>query len=67
MQADQIPPLLLRRMGLRIGPQMARYICDAFNNDPSTPLCIIGGDARTGLPARQMIQPVDLEPQANQP
>jgi hypothetical protein len=60
MQADQIPPLLLQRLGLRIGPNMAQYISESFNGNPSAPLPIIAGDARTGIARRQSLDPAHL-------
>jgi len=60
MQADQIPPLLLQRLGLRIGPNMAQYISESFNGGSSNPLPIIAGDARTGIARRQNLDPAHL-------
>ncbi len=73
MQADQIPPLLLQRLGLRIGPHMAQYISESFHGAPPAPpaplapLSIIAGDARTGVATQRLLHPDDLQPQAPRP
>ena len=67
MQAEQIPPLLLRQLGLRIGPHMARYISESLAQGSSTPLPIIAGDARTGVATRRTINPADLPQLSTKP
>lgn len=67
MQADQIPPLLLRQMGLRIGPHMARYISESLAQDASKPLPVMAADARTGVATCCIIKPADLQPQSPKP
>lgn len=67
MNADEIASLLLRRMGLRIGTQMAQYIAESIPIAPSTPLPVIAGDAATGVAVRRIINPSDLQQQADKP
>lgn len=65
MQADQVASLLLRRMGLRIGPQMAQYIAESISIAPSALLPIIAGNAATGVAVRRTINPSDLQQSAD--
>jgi ribosomal protein S6E (S10) len=59
--SDQSPvqAAVQRELGLRIGPEMARYLVrsvQAAAGDGTIP--IIGGDARTGVPVRKQV-PLD--------
>ena len=49
--------LLVRdRFGLQIGPEMTQYLA-ARTADSIQPIPIIGEDARTGIPRRQIVDP----------
>jgi hypothetical protein len=44
------------RFGLRIEAEMSRYVLEKLAKPPES-LAVIGGDARTGIPRRQMVDP----------
>ena len=55
---------MLKQYGLRIGPAMGRYVLEQLSRartGPSVRLFpVIGGDARTGVPKRQVIPAQEL-------
>lgn len=63
LTVPQVQDLLLRRLGLRVGPEVAAYVLRrwqaALSGTEATPapIPVIGGDARTGTPARRSIDP----------
>ena len=44
------------RMGLRIGAEMSRYFLRRARESDRA-IAVIGGDARTGIPRRQVVDP----------
>lgn len=59
MEAREIPPLVLKELGIRIEPAMAQYVARRLATD-TQPVAVIGGDARTGVPVRKWLQPAAL-------
>jgi hypothetical protein len=55
-QVRELESTVLSSSGLRIGPEMAKYIQRHVAGNKDTILPVIGGDARTGVPRREMIQ-----------
>jgi hypothetical protein len=55
-ETSQIAQLLLTRYGLRLEPEMCRYVLKQLQLTPAKPsIPIIGGDARTGVAVRQLL------------
>jgi hypothetical protein len=59
LTAEQISQLLLSRLGLRVEPEMGKYLAGVLVNSRE-PLALIAGDARTGMALRRVIAPVDI-------
>ena len=62
MDASHVQDLFLRRLGIRIGPEMAGYVLRRLRAGeqsavPIGPVAVMGGDARTGVPVRQFVDP----------
>jgi len=55
MELSELQDLMLRKYNLRIVPAMAQYMIDHMNSQKPGKLPIIAGDARTGMPVRQII------------
>jgi hypothetical protein len=55
MELSELQELMLRKYNLRIVPAMAQYMIDHMNSKEPGKLPIIAGDAKTGLPVRQII------------
>lgn len=60
MSGNDIQPLVLRELGIRIGPAMADYVARQRSTAPAAPIPVIGGDARTGIPVRKLLDPAAL-------
>lgn len=61
---------MLAQFGLRIEPEMTRYVIERLKAGAAEPeqLPVMGGDARTGAPVRRFIPPAalrDLPPPAS--
>lgn len=68
MEARHIHPLVLRELNLRIGEAMAEYVArQVANAEEDRPIPIIGGDARTGVPMRKLLDPRILRGPATAP
>jgi hypothetical protein len=59
VDAEEVRELLLNKLGLRVEPEMSRYVATQLANANGS-VAVIGGDARTGRPIRQFIAPADL-------
>lgn len=63
MTPSQVDALLLRELRIRVGPAMAEYvarrIADA-RDGRGDPIPVFGGDARTGVPVRLIVDPQTL-------
>ena len=59
MSESEMEAIVLKQHGLRIESQMRQYVLERLAS-ASGPFPIIGGDARTGVPRRQMIDPKSL-------
>jgi hypothetical protein len=59
MDIDQIQTRLLDSYGIRVEPEMCRYIIRQLEQAGRAlrELPVIGGDARTGVPLRVMVDP----------
>ena len=44
-------------MGLRIEPMMGSYVAQKLRAETAVAFPVMGGDARTGIPERAMIDP----------
>ena len=56
MVETELQKLVRMRLGLRIDPQMAEYLGKRLA-DTTGLIPLIGGDARTGTPRRELIDP----------
>jgi hypothetical protein len=56
---EEVRNLLLTKLGIRVGPEMSRYVATQLANANNT-VAVMGGDARTGRPIRQFIAPAEL-------
>jgi hypothetical protein len=59
VDAEEVRNLLLTKLGLRIEPEMSRYVAAQLAHADGA-VAVIGGDARTGRPIRQFIVPAEL-------
>ena len=60
VEVSEIQRRLLDAYGIRVEPEMARYVLRRLTDDPSLKLNVIGGNARTGTPMRTLIDPARL-------
>ena len=56
---DQIANRLLQRYQLRVEPHMLEYLSRRLQS-PGSGVPVIGGESRTGVPIRLMIDPTQL-------
>jgi hypothetical protein len=56
MLDSELQSLVRDQIGVRIGMQMSAYVLRKCA-ESSRPVAIIGGDARTGIPRREMFDP----------
>jgi hypothetical protein len=59
VDAEDIRRLLLSKLGLRIEPEMSRYLAARLENSGEA-VAVMAGDARTGAPIRRLIAPVEI-------
>ncbi len=59
MTADEVEALLLREYNLRADAATRRYAAEQLSAGGAAPFPILAGDARTGLPVRREIAPLD--------
>lgn len=61
MDADQVRKLFLDRLGIRLEPEMCRYVAgrigDGSAGESGASIPVIGGDARTGVALRRTVPP----------
>lgn len=57
MEDFDVRRALLVSYGMRVEDQMVRYILGRLADGGGGPIAVIGGDARTGVPRREMIDP----------
>lgn len=63
MDPSQVDALLLRELRIRVGPAMADYVARRLaeaRDGRNDPIPVMGGDARTGVAVRRMIDPQTL-------
>jgi hypothetical protein len=65
LNESDMQSLVLRSHGLRIGPEMTRYLARQISREAVVP--VIGGDARTGVPRRENIAAASLVPPITNP
>lgn len=63
MDESELRLLIRDRLGLRIEPEMSKYVLRRAG-ESDQPIAVIGSDARTGMPRRQMVDPNFLQPEA---
>ncbi|MGD0390686.1 MAG: hypothetical protein ABSC42_17210 [Tepidisphaeraceae bacterium] len=56
MQDSDLRLLVRDRLRLRIEPEMCKYLLRR-SADSDQPLAVIGGDAHTGVPRREILDP----------
>ena len=58
MEETEFQSRLRQRLGLRVGPEMAKYLLKrmAEGNLGESAIDAMGGDARTGIPMRMQIK-----------
>ena len=63
MDANEVRKLFRHRLGIRLEPEMCRYVLGQISqpaaNSATAEIPVIGGDARTGVALRRMV-PLDL-------
>ncbi len=65
MDAEVVRKLILERFGIRVEEQMSAYVLRKIDQaggalPKGSSFAVMGGDARTGVPVRQMISASDL-------
>jgi hypothetical protein len=56
MVESELQARVRERLGLRIEPKMRQYI-ERRLAESTGPFAVMGGDARTGVPRRMMVEP----------
>jgi hypothetical protein len=59
MEAVDLSRAMLERLGIRIEPEMTRYALRQLESGAAS-FAVMGGDARTGVPVRLLIDPATL-------
>ena len=63
MKATEVQQALLKEYGIRVEPEMSQYVLRRLNANAApgrAAFAVMGGDARTGIPLRQLIDPEKL-------
>lgn len=60
MSDAELQELFLHRLGLRVEPRMRQYAARQLGQ--AGPFPVMGGDARTGVPRRTLVDPRLLAP-----
>ena len=60
MDENQLAMEFVRRLGLRIDAHTSRYVLEQMAKAPAGPIAVMGGDARTGVAVRRMVDLGDL-------
>lgn len=55
MDEAQVRTRMLAQFGIRIEPAMSRYVLRRLQDRAHPSFPVIGGDARTGAPVRQLV------------
>ena len=63
MEASEVTRAILERFGVRIEPEMTRYALRQLESSAAS-FPVMGGDARTGVPMRLLIDPAKLREQS---
>ncbi|MGD0465023.1 MAG: hypothetical protein ABSB74_21270 [Tepidisphaeraceae bacterium] len=63
MEESELRSLIRDRLGLRIEPEMSKYVLRRAG-ESNQPIAVIGSDARTGAARRQIVDPRLLLPEA---
>jgi hypothetical protein len=64
VEESELRLLLRDRLGLRIEPEMSKYVLRRAG-ELNQPIAVIGNDARTGTPRRQIVDLSLLRPEAS--
>ena len=69
MDGEEIRKRMLQAYGIRVEPQMSEYVARRLRQagDALSELPVIGGEARTGIPIRTMIDPAVLRQRVTSP
>ena len=60
MDASDVQRQILQRYGIRVEPAMSDYAFCKLRGKNAPSFAIMGGDARTGIPVRHMINATDF-------
>ena len=55
MEETEFQTRLRERLGLRVGPEMAKYLLTKVSKPAAGSISAMGGDARTGIPMHKTI------------
>ena len=55
MEETEFQTRLRERLGLRVGPEMAKYLLAKLSQPAAGNVSAMGGDARTGIPTHRII------------
>jgi hypothetical protein len=64
VEESELRLLIRDRLGLRIEPEMSNYVLRRAG-ESNQPIAVIGSDARTGTPRRQIVDLGLLRPEAS--
>jgi hypothetical protein len=67
MDSVQVRRRLLQRYGIRVEEEMCAYLLRRLAEPGGRAIAVIGGNARTGVPMRQVIEPAALASDRSQP
>ena len=57
---SRMTQVLLNRFGLRVHPEMGRFVLARLASSKQSTIPILGGDARTGIAVRQLLAASEL-------
>ena len=61
MEETEFQTRLRERLGLRVGPEMAKYLLARISAPASGSVSAMGGDAKTGIPMHKTISIATLK------
>ena len=56
----EVQKQFLHRLNLRIGPETAAYVLRRIDAGSASALPVMGGNARTGVPVRLLVEPSQI-------
>ncbi|HTL31408.1 MAG TPA: hypothetical protein VL282_19395 [Tepidisphaeraceae bacterium] len=61
MESEQVQRAMLEKFGIRVQPEMIKYILAQLKQSASAEIPVMGSYARTGVPVRQHISLAALQ------